>query len=70
MENKLLTTAQVAALLGVTPVRVRQYEADGRLKAIRVTARMLLFDPAEVRKFSPNPTGRPPTERKPRKRKA
>jgi excisionase family DNA binding protein len=35
-KNKQLTVAQAAEILGVSPSRVKQYIADGRLKAQKI----------------------------------
>ncbi len=36
---KLLSTKQAAELLGVTPLTLRRWDANGRLKAIRIGSR-------------------------------
>lgn len=49
----LITTTQAAALLGVSPVRVRQLVASGRLPVIRIGDRCLVrqidLDPLRAR---------------------
>lgn len=54
-----LTTAQAAAVLGVTPARVRQYIADGRLPARALTPRLHLVRAADVAKLVRRKPGRP-----------
>lgn len=47
----LLTTAQVATLLGVQPSRVRQLVAQGRLTPLPLGVRAHLFTRAAVEAF-------------------
>ena len=53
-----LTTNQAAAELGVSAQRVRQYIAEGRLRARRI-GRDYLVDSESVAAFSPRPPGNP-----------
>jgi len=47
--DQVLTTAEVADILGVTPQRVIQLDAEGKLRAARITRRGLrLYDRQEV----------------------
>lgn len=55
--TKLLSAAQAAAELGVTPQHIRQLAADGRIKGARRMGRDW-FMPAPVR-VSKVPRGRP-----------
>lgn len=54
----LLSTAQVAGRLGVTPERILQLIRAGRLPAIKI-AGVWLLDPGAVARFQPRPTGYP-----------
>lgn len=58
-ETDMLTTADVARLLGVEPTRVHKWVERGRLPARRTKQRRLLFDPAVIAAFTPPPNGRP-----------
>lgn len=49
--DDLLTTAQVAVLLGVQPSRVRQLVAQGRLTPLPLGTRAHLFTRAAVEAF-------------------
>jgi excisionase family DNA binding protein len=44
----LLTTADVAARLGLTDAAVRNYVAGGRLPAVKLSRRVLRFRPEDV----------------------
>lgn len=60
---KDMVTVQAAArMLGVTHNRVLQFIEAGRLSATKVTPRLYLLDPADVRRFSriPRKPGRKP----------
>jgi len=59
--HDLLTTTEVAKVLGVSPGRVRQFVMLGRLKPARKYARLSLFDRRAVEKFAkiPRKTGNP-----------
>ena len=54
----LLTIADVAALLGVTPTRVRQWIAAGRLRAIRLGREYAIL-PRDAVRPEKKPMGRP-----------
>ena len=56
-----LTTAEVAAIKGVTEKTVRRWHVGGHLKGKLAADRRLRFDPAEVERFVPIPVGRPRT---------
>ena len=47
-QPRLLSTAQAAAYLGVSPNTVRNYIARGLLSAHRVGPKLLKFDPADL----------------------
>jgi len=51
MPRPLLTTADVQRILRVQPRTLNGYIRAGQLPVIRVNARRLLFDPADVRAF-------------------
>ena len=53
-----MTTADVAARLGVSTRRVRALVAEGRLAGRRV-GRDILIDSRSVDRYTPRPTGRP-----------
>lgn len=57
----LLTCAEVAQALGVTPGRVRQFVVDSRLPVERKVGKSLLFSPRSVAAFArkKRPSGRP-----------
>jgi excisionase family DNA binding protein len=61
MENKLLTTAQVAKKLGLSIGRVRQLISAGRLTAQQF-GRVFLVAEKDVKNFESRPSGRPPKE--------
>jgi excisionase family DNA binding protein len=46
--HELISTAQAARRLGVSPNTIRNYVANGQLTAIRVGPKLLKFDVAEV----------------------
>ena len=54
-----MTTAEAARKLGLAQSYVYYLIKHGRLKAVRVGARLLLVDAESVRKFKPRPRGRP-----------
>jgi len=54
-----LTTQEAADRLGVGQSYIYRLIAQGRLKAKRVGARLLLVDAASVRGFKRRPRGRP-----------
>ena len=62
----MITTAQAAKVLGVTPARVRHLVMAGRLPAQHLTARMLLIDSADLAKVRVRKTGRPKKTSKPK----
>ncbi len=47
----LLTSAEVQKILRIQPRTLNGYIRAGQLPVIRVNARRLLFDPADVRAF-------------------
>jgi predicted ArsR family transcriptional regulator len=55
-----ITVQEAAKRLGVTPGRVRQLVAEGRIKVRYLTPRMMMFDAKELAKVKHRPTGRPP----------
>lgn len=57
--QSLLTTAQVAAKLGITQRRVQALVAAGRLKAVEVTPRFFLISAASLAAFRARGPGRP-----------
>jgi len=59
--NDLISVAEAAAILKVTPVRVRDYINDGRLPATRV-GRAFVVRRGNVEKFKPREPGRPAKE--------
>lgn len=58
----LLTTAEAAERLGLTPGRVRQLARDGALKGQHY-GRDWLFDERDVARFTPPAKGRPRKEK-------
>lgn len=58
--TNLLSTNDVAEILGVTPGRVRHFTTDGRLTPVERVGTYMLFDPAAVKEFAkiPRPEGR------------
>lgn len=58
--GEYLNTAEAADELGVSPVRVRQFYAQGRLRGVKLN-NGLFFHQREVAKFrkSPRKNGRP-----------
>lgn len=67
--SKMTTVAEAAKVLDVTPGRVRRFINEGRLKALRVNARLYLVDVddlARFRKLQREPGN--PTFKKPRQR--
>ncbi len=63
--NEPLTVAQAATALGITPGRVIQHIAEGRLPGRKFGERVWMLDPSDVAAFQARPTGYP----KGRKRK-
>lgn len=59
--GNFLTTDEVARKLRVSPGRVRQFVAEGRLHYERKIGSAALFDAEVVEQFAkqPRPTGRP-----------
>lgn len=57
-----ITTAEAAALLGVTPNRVKQYIEDGRLPAKKF-ARAWMIERRDVAKVGERKAGRPRLEK-------
>lgn len=55
---KILTTAEAAEALGVTPRRVRQLIAEGRLAA-KKAGRDYVIDPRGLKAVEDRKTGRP-----------
>ena len=49
--ENLLSRKQVAQLLGVHTETVKRAERMGRLKSIRFNARLVRYEPADVRAF-------------------
>jgi excisionase family DNA binding protein len=63
MLEKHLTIEECAVRLSVSPERVRQFVREGRLKAERIGARLLVVLESELKAFQKLPrerTGRPP----------
>ena len=60
--SRYLTTAAVAARLGVTLSRVRQLVIAGRLRSRKI-GRDHYFLPRDVAAFRPRPKGRPRIEK-------
>ena len=58
--QQMTSTAEAAEILNVTPIRVRQLIAEGRLKAHRFNGQYVL-NRAEVEQFAkiPRPVGNP-----------
>ncbi len=59
--DKILTTVEAAKMLGVSPVRVRQYCEEHRFASARRVAmnqRWVVLE-SDVRAYVPNATGRP-----------
>lgn len=55
----LITTAEAAARLGVSPARVRAMIAAGQIKATDVTTRLKLIDPRQLARVAGRKPGRP-----------
>jgi excisionase family DNA binding protein len=55
---EIITTVEAGRRLGVTPQRIRQYIAEGRIRAQKV-GRDYLVDAESVDEFRPRPTGNP-----------
>lgn len=62
---KLLSTKEVAAKLGVTPIRVRQLIQQGRLAAQRI-GRDYAIEEKALDKIAPRPLGRPKAKTAPK----
>jgi excisionase family DNA binding protein len=59
--DALMTTAEAAALLGVTDSRVRQYIMDGRLREARRIGGAIMLERRDVEALVRLPRGRPRT---------
>jgi excisionase family DNA binding protein len=57
MTHKLLTSAEVAKILGVTAISVRRWADMGLLRTARVAGTNRRFDPVEVERFLKDQTG-------------
>lgn len=57
MNERILTTAQVAKLLGVAPRTIRDHAAREQLGTL-LTPRTLVFTPAEVERLRSRVTGK------------
>ena len=76
MTHKLLTSAEVAKILGVTAGSVKRWADLGLLRCARTVGRHRRFDPVEVERFlkdqtgavqpGPSPLGRSPPGSSPR----
>jgi len=64
-ERRLITVAEAAALLGVTPRRVRKFIEEGRLQGEPVNPRLWLVYRSSVERFAraPRRGGRPKAKR-------
>lgn len=51
----MLTVCEAAAILKVTPRRVHDFIADGRLRCVRKSPRLFLLRPRDVDRFSQLP---------------
>ena len=60
MRGSILSTPQAAAVLGVSPARVRQLIAEGRLKVFQVGRGWAIYE-TDLRRFAAKarPNGRP-----------
>jgi excisionase family DNA binding protein len=58
--HELISTAQAARRLGVSPNTIRNYVADGQLTAIRVGPKLLKFDADEVDSLRQTVEGKSP----------
>lgn len=56
--NDLISMAQAAAIIGITPQRARRYVDDGRLKAMRV-GRAFVIRRGDAKKIVRRGAGRP-----------
>jgi excisionase family DNA binding protein len=59
MGGRLLTSADVAGLLGVTAGTVKRWADQGMLPCVRTAGRHRRFDPEEVRRFQRERAGEP-----------
>lgn len=61
IQGKHLTTDEVAAILGVSPARIRQFVSDNRLKPSQKIGQAYLFDIVNVQEMAKKPrlSGRP-----------
>lgn len=59
----LVSTAEAATRLGISPREIRQLAQRGRLPAQRIGARTLAFDPADLDAYQRDPRGRKPKPR-------
>jgi excisionase family DNA binding protein len=57
MTHRLLTSAEVAKILGVTPGSVKRWTDLGLLRCVRTVGRHRRFDPVEVDRFRKDQTG-------------
>jgi excisionase family DNA binding protein len=57
--DDLISTAEAAELLGVTPQQVRTHARNGRLPG-QVVGRDWVFRRGDVKAFKPRPVGKPP----------
>lgn len=57
--GKILTAAEAAEVIGVSPVRVRQYCQEGRFDSARKAKEAWVISAEEVKSFKRVPTGRP-----------
>jgi excisionase family DNA binding protein len=70
--REAVTVAEAAAIIGVSPRRVRAYIAAGQLAATLMTARLYLVPRAAAENFRRGKPGRKrirATEKKPRRKK-
>lgn len=58
MGGKTVSTKEAAAILGVTPTRVRQFINEGRFSTARKIGRDLFIDEKEVKQFGRSPKGK------------
>jgi excisionase family DNA binding protein len=59
MTDEILTTAEAAALLGISASRLRQLAAGGRVRYCQLTARQLLFKRRDLAEITVRKQGRP-----------
>lgn len=58
----LLTRRQTAAHLGISTRTVARYERDGRIRAVRLTARSIRYDAADIDRLIEESTGNTKSE--------